>query len=159
MKNEVFHDLFELSYGSKHEKKSLAQYHVLQFNSHYIKRIIVKNFFKKWNVKVRKENSVIQRGFKDFNRNYEYRTRNETISAKSPVASARANPRIAYENSCPLRAGFRAVDEISDEKICPIPIPAPVSPIAASPAPMYFAAANMVELSCIYVLLPIYENI
>jgi hypothetical protein len=24
---------------------------------------------------------------------------------------------------------------------------------------MYFAAANMVELSCIYVLLPIYENI
>ena len=74
MKNEVFHDLFELSYGSKHEKKSLAQYHVLQFNSHYIKRIIVKNFFKKWNVKVRKENSVIQRGFKDFNRNYEYRT-------------------------------------------------------------------------------------
>jgi hypothetical protein len=34
--------------------------------------------------------------------------------------------------------------EISDEKICPIPIPAPVSPIAASPAPMYFAAANIV---------------
>lgn len=100
-----------------------------------------------------------ERGFKDFNQNYEYRTRNETISANSPVASARANPRIANENSCPLRAGFRAVDEISDEKICPIPIPAPVSPIAASPAPMYFAAANMVELSCIYVLLPIYENI
>lgn len=63
MKNFVFHDLFELRfYGSKHEKKSLAQYHVLQFNSHYIKRIIVKNFFKKWNVKVRKENSVIQKG-------------------------------------------------------------------------------------------------
>ena len=84
-----------------------------------------------------------ERGFKDFNQNYEYRTRNETISANSPVASARANPRIANENSCPLRAGFRAVDEISDEKICPIPIPAPVSPIAASPAPMYFAAANI----------------
>jgi hypothetical protein len=46
MKNEVFHDLFELrSYGSKHEKKSLAQYHVLQFNSHYIKRIIKKKIF------------------------------------------------------------------------------------------------------------------
>jgi hypothetical protein len=46
MKNFVFHDLFELrSYGSKHEKKSLAQYHVLQFNSHYIKRIIVKKKF------------------------------------------------------------------------------------------------------------------
>ena len=63
MKNEfVFHDLFVLrAIGSKLEKKSLAQYHVLQFNSHYIKRIIVKyNFFKKWYVKVRKENSVIK---------------------------------------------------------------------------------------------------
>lgn len=39
-----------------------------------------------------------------------------------PVASARANPRIAYVNSCPRRAGFRAVDEIRDEKIEPIPI-------------------------------------
>ena len=73
--------------------------------------------------------------------NYEYSTRNETIRANSPVASARANPRIAYVNSCPRRAGFRAVEEIRDEKIEPIPIPAPVSPIAASPAPMYFAAA------------------
>lgn len=44
-------------------------------------------------------------------------------------------------NSCPRSAGFRAVDEIRDEKIDPIPIPAPVSPIAARPAPMYFAAA------------------
>ena len=61
----------------------------------------------------------------------------------SPVASARANPRIANENSCPRSAGFRAVDAISDEKIEPIPIPAPVRPIAASPAPMYFAAANI----------------
>jgi hypothetical protein len=74
---------------------------------------------------------------------YEYRTRNEIISAKSPVASARANPKIAYEKSCPRRAGFRAVEAIRDEKILPIPIPAPVSPIAANPAPMYFAAANM----------------
>jgi hypothetical protein len=32
--------------------------------------------------------------------NYEYSTRNETIRANSPVASARANPRIAYVNSC-----------------------------------------------------------
>jgi hypothetical protein len=50
---------------------------------------------------------------------------------------------MAKENSCPRRAGFRAVDEIRDEKIDPIPIPAPVSPIAARPAPMYFAAANI----------------
>jgi hypothetical protein len=78
-------------------------------------------------------------------KNYEYSTRNETISANSPVASARANPRIAYVNSCPRSAGFRAVDEIRDEKIDPIPIPAPVRPIAARPAPMYFAAAMMFD--------------
>jgi hypothetical protein len=73
--------------------------------------------------------------------NYEYRTRNETIRANSPVASARANPRIAYVNSCPRSAGFRAVDAISDEKIDPIPTPAPIRPIAARPAPINFAAA------------------
>jgi hypothetical protein len=68
------------------------------------------------------------------------RTRKEIIRANRPVASARANPRIAYENSCPRRAGFRAVELIRDEKIEPIPIPAPVRPIAANPAPIAFAA-------------------
>ena len=61
----------------------------------------------------------------------------------SPVASASLKPRIAYVNSCPRSAGFRAVDEINDENTDPIPIPAPVNPIAANPAPMYFAACNM----------------
>ncbi len=50
---------------------------------------------------------------------------------------------MANENSCPRSAGFRAVEAIRDEKIDPIPIPAPVRPIAANPAPMYFAAANI----------------
>lgn len=50
---------------------------------------------------------------------------------------------MAKLKSCPRSAGFRAVEAISDEKIEPIPIPAPVRPIAASPAPMYFAAANI----------------
>jgi hypothetical protein len=54
---------------------------------------------------------------------------------------------MAKAKSCGRTAGFRAVDAISDEKIDPIPIPAPVSPIAASPAPMYFAAANIVVIS------------
>jgi len=31
---------------------------------------------------------------------YEYSSKNDIISANSPVASDRANPRIAYENSC-----------------------------------------------------------
>jgi hypothetical protein len=61
-------------------------------------------------------------------------------------------PRMANENSCGRTAGFRAVDAISDEKIDPIPIPAPVRPIAASPAPMYFAAANIVNCFLIYTL-------
>lgn len=77
--------------------------------------------------------------------NYEYRTRNETIRANSPVASARANPRIAYVNNCPRTPGFRAVEEINDENTEPIPIPAPVRPIAARPAPMYFAACNILS--------------
>ena len=59
---------------------------------------------------------------------------------------------MANENSCGRTAGFRAVDAISDEKIDPIPIPAPVRPIAASPAPMYFAAANIVNCFLIYTL-------
>jgi hypothetical protein len=58
---------------------------------------------------------------------YEYRTRKLIISANSPVASARANPRIAKLKSWPRSAGFRAVEAISDEKIDPIPIPAPVT--------------------------------
>ena len=59
---------------------------------------------------------------------------------------------MANENSCGRTAGFRAVDAISDEKIDPIPIPAPVRPIAARPAPMYFAAANIVNCFLIYTL-------
>lgn len=67
------------------------------------------------------------------------------MRAKRPVASASAKPRIAYVNSCPRIAGFRAVDEIRAENTEPIPIPAPVRPIAANPAPMYFAACNMLR--------------
>lgn len=51
-------------------------------------------------------------------------------------------------HSCPRRAGFRATDAISDEKIEPIPTPAPIRPIAARPAPINFAAAIM----CVYVI-------
>lgn len=32
--------------------------------------------------------------------NYEYSSKNDIIRANRPVASDRANPRIAYENSC-----------------------------------------------------------
>jgi hypothetical protein len=76
---------------------------------------------------------------------YEYNTKKDTISANNPVASAKANPKIAYVNNCPRIAGFRAVEAINDENTDPIPIPAPVNPIAANPAPIYFAACNILK--------------
>lgn len=36
------------------------------------------------------------------------RIKNDIISEKSPIASDKAKPRMAYENSCGLRDGFRA---------------------------------------------------
>lgn len=36
------------------------------------------------------------------------RIRKATIKQKSPIASDRANPRMAYENSCCFRDGFLA---------------------------------------------------
>ena len=76
--------------------------------------------------------------------NYEYNTKNATISANRPVASAKAKPRIAYENNCEPTLGFLAVPEIKAEKIKPIPAPAPIKPEHARPAPMYLAAANII---------------
>ena len=75
---------------------------------------------------------------------YEYNNKNPIINENNPVASAKANPKIAYVNSCPLIWGFLAVDAIKDEKIKPIPAPAPINPEQAKPAPMYFAAANII---------------
>ena len=40
--------------------------------------------------------------------------------------------------------GFLAVEAINEENISPIPIPAPINPEQAKPAPMYFAAANII---------------
>ena len=71
---------------------------------------------------------------------YENRIKNPTIRANSPVASANANPRIEYENSCPLNEGFLETALIRAAKTIPIPTPAPHSPIEASPAPINLAA-------------------
>ena len=71
------------------------------------------------------------------------RIKKETISANNPVASAIANPKIAYVNNCPLSAGFRATPVIRDPKIVPIPVPAPMSPAAAVPPPMSLPAPKM----------------
>ena len=71
------------------------------------------------------------------------RIKNETINANNPVASANANPKIAYANSCPLRAGFLATPVIRDPKTVPIPVPAPISPAAAAPAPISLPAPRI----------------
>ena len=46
------------------------------------------------------------------------------VTGGGPVASARANPRIAYVNSWPEAFGFRAVPEIRAANTVPIPTPA-----------------------------------
>lgn len=43
-------------------------------------------------------------------------------------------------------AGLRDVASISEAKIEPIPTPAPISPMAERPAPMYFAACMVIKL-------------
>ena len=83
-------------------------------------------------------------------KNYEYNNKNAIIKENNPVASAKANPKIAYPNNCPLTCGFLAVDAIKAEKIKPIPAPAPINPEQANPAPMYFAAANIFILNVFF---------
>lgn len=65
------------------------------------------------------------------------------MRAKSPVASLRAKPRIAYENSCERIAGFLLVAVISPANTVPIPTPAPISPIVARPEPIIFALCSI----------------
>ena len=81
---------------------------------------------------------------------YEYNNKNAIIKENNPVASAKANPKIAYPNNCPLICGFLAVEAIKAEKIKPIPAPAPINPEQAKPAPMYFAAANIFIISRLF---------
>jgi hypothetical protein len=56
------------------------------------------------------------------------------------VASANANPNIAYANNWPLKEGFLATPNINAPKTTPIPIPAPIKPVVANPVPIIFAA-------------------
>merc|ERR1712062_873364 len=61
----------------------------------------------------------------------------------SPMASERAKPRMAYENSCCLREGFLAYPMMREPKTDPIPAPEPATPTVAAPAPMNLAAESM----------------
>lgn len=77
--------------------------------------------------------------------NYEYNNKKAIIKENKPVASAKAKPKIAKLNNWLLIWGFLAVEAINEEKIKPIPAPAPIKPEQAKPAPMYFAAANILK--------------
>ena len=52
------------------------------------------------------------------------------------MASEKAKPNIAYEKSCPLKAGFLATPIISAPNTTPIPIPAPIKHVVAKPVPI-----------------------
>merc|ERR1719318_1039979 len=72
--------------------------------------------------------------------------RKAIIKQNRPMASDRANPRMAYEKSCCLREGFLAYPMMRDPKTDPIPAPDPATPTVAAPAPMNLAAESMSAL-------------
>src|SRR5215469_630188 len=64
------------------------------------------------------------------------------MTAKRPVASEKAKPKMAYWKSWPRRDGLRAIPWIRPPKTEPIPAPAPARPTVAMPAPWILAAAT-----------------
>merc|ERR1719167_1820173 len=62
------------------------------------------------------------------------------------MASERAKPRMAKENSCCFREGFLAYPMMREPKTEPIPAPDPATPTVAAPAPMNLAAESMSDL-------------
>lgn len=63
------------------------------------------------------------------------------MMAKSPIASDKAKPKIVKENKDERKEGLRAVPLIKALNTNPIPIPAPVNPDDANPAPINLAAS------------------
>ena len=72
-----------------------------------------------------------------------YKRRKAIIKANNPVASEKANPKIAYENNCDLKEGFLATPKIRAPNTTPIPTPAPINPVVAKPVPIILAACNI----------------
>src|SRR6185437_14060587 len=69
-----------------------------------------------------------------------YNNKKAIINANNPVASAKAKPKIAYENNCPLNEGFLDTPIIKAPNTTPIPTPAPIKPVVAKPVPIILAA-------------------
>ena len=72
-----------------------------------------------------------------------YNSKKAIINANNPVASAKAKPRIAYENNWPLNEGFLATPNIKAPNTTPIPTPAPIKPVVANPVPIILAACKI----------------
>lgn len=77
------------------------------------------------------------------------RIKKDIISEKSPIASDKANPRIAYENNCGLSDGFLAYPITKLPNTVPIPAPEPAHPTVAAPAPINFAACSISLLGAV----------
>ena len=75
-----------------------------------------------------------------------YNNKNAIINEKSPSASVKAKPKIAYENKSDLIDGFLDVEFIKAANTIPTPIPAPANPIVVSPAPIIFALAIIFKI-------------
>jgi len=75
---------------------------------------------------------------------------------KRPIASDKANPRMANEKSWPFKDGLRAYPITRLPKTLPIPAPDPATPTVAAPAPMYLAAWSMSLLTALVWMLRIW---
>src|SRR5581483_266838 len=73
-------------------------------------------------------------------------------SANSAMASTSAKPSIVIVNTSPRAEGLRPTAEMNDENTLPMPMPAPMRPITARPAPTAFMAARKVAASIVEVL-------
>jgi len=68
------------------------------------------------------------------------------INANNANASTNAKPNIVIVNTCSLASGFLPTAEINAAKIEPIPIPEPMTPKTAIPAPNSFADSISMKL-------------
>ena len=76
-------------------------------------------------------------------RYYPKRITNAIISANSPAASTKANPKIVIPKSFCCNDGFRDTPWIYAANTNPTPTPTPANPTEATPAPIIFADCNI----------------
>ena len=68
---------------------------------------------------------------------YRNRTKKAIIRANRAIASVKAKPNIANFNKSSFKVGLREIPLIKEEKIRPIPTPAPAKPKVDNPAPIF----------------------